>query len=260
MRPIVDDRRYGSHQFGSRDGTEAVHEFDRQGGVSTGTTVVGLAGSDGVVLAADARASLGGRFVTNRSMRKVEPIGETTAVAFSGGVSGAQSLVDGLRAERRLYELDHDRPASTRALANSAAGRIRTGRLGPLWILVGGFDDGPELYEVGAGGGLMESPYAAAGSGMQLAYGTLERSFEPGQFVESLWPIAADAVAAAAERDTASGDGTTIATITADGTTLEAFDGLGTEALAGVEETDGNRGTAGEQSPVDPDALDEGGV
>lgn len=260
MQSIVDDRRFDSRQGGSRVGTDEYRDVDRPAGVSTGTTVVGLAGSDGVVLAADSRASLGGRFVTNRSMRKVESIGETTAVAFSGGVSGAQSLVDGLRAERRLYELDHDRPAATRALANAAADRIRTGGLGPLWILVGGFDDGPVLSEVGAGGGLMESPYAAAGSGMQLAYGALERSFESGQPVDVLRPIAANAVAAAAERDTASGDGTAIATITADGTTLEAFDGLGAAALARMEVTDGNRETAGEQSTVDSDAADEEGV
>ncbi|WP_254863686.1 hypothetical protein [Halovivax gelatinilyticus] len=81
--------------------------------LTTGTTVVGLAGSDGVVIGADARASLGGRFVTNQSMQKVEPIGNRAAVAFAGGVSDAQSLVDQLRAERRLYELEHDRPSTT---------------------------------------------------------------------------------------------------------------------------------------------------
>ena len=248
--PATDHRRGERYEDGRRD-------VEPPRGVSTGTTVVGLAGADGVVLAADARASLGGRFVTNRSMRKVEPIGETTAVAFSGGVSDAQSLVDGLRTERRLYELEHDRPASTEALARAAAGRIRAGHIRSLWLLFGGYDDGPVLAEVGVGGGVMPSEYAATGSGMQLAYGALERSFEPDLPVTDLRPIAANAVAAAAERDTASGDGTTIATIFAGGIDLEQFDGLGADALAGNGRSDADLEPFGEKPDDDPDDAEE---
>ena len=212
------------------DGTS--ESTDRVRGVSTGTTTVGLAGANGVVLAADARASLGGRFVTNRSMRKVEPVGDRAAVAFAGGVGGAQAFVRTLRAERQLYELRQDRPPSTQTLASVAADRSRAGQFPSVWLLLGGLDDEPAVYEIDPAGGVMATTYAAGGSGMQLAYGALERSYEPGQEVDVLRSTAADALEAASERDAASGDGMCLTTITADGLTVDTYDALGSGAVA----------------------------
>ena len=203
-------------------------------GLTTGTTTVGLAGADGVVLAADARASLAGRFVTNRSMRKVESVGDGAAVAFSGGVGDAQGFVRTLRAQRRLYELRHDRPPAAGTLASVAAERTRSGRFPSLWLLLGGLDDDPAVYEIDPAGGVMATEYAAGGSGMQLAYGALERSYEPGLDLDALRSVAAEALAGAAERDAASGDGMTLATITEDGTAIETCDELGARALEAV--------------------------
>lgn len=50
-----------------------------EAGQTTGTTTVGLTAVDGVVLATDRRASLGGRFVTNKRARKVEQVHPTAA-------------------------------------------------------------------------------------------------------------------------------------------------------------------------------------
>ncbi|MFC3958134.1 proteasome subunit alpha [Halovivax cerinus] len=207
---------------------ESADEF------STGTTIVALAGDDGVVLGADARVSLGGRFVTNRSARKVEPIGERAAVAFSGGVSDAQSVVGQLRTERRLYELDHGRPMPTDALATVAGRLIRDGQFRSIGLLLGGVDESA-VYWIDGGGGVMRDTYAASGSGMQLAYGALEGAYEPDRPVADLRPLAADALAAAAERDVASGDGMTITTITDEGLSERRTNTLGREALAGAE-------------------------
>lgn len=210
---------------GSRTDDGAANEL------STGTTVLALTGADGVVLGSDARVSLGGRFVTNKSTRKVEPIGDRAAVAFSGGVSDAQSLVSQLRAERRLYELDHDRPMGTRTLAERAAGLIRTGQFRSIGLLLGGVTDEPAVYEIDGAGGVLRNEFAASGSGMQLAYGSLEDGYESGRPVADLRPLAASALAAAAERDVASGDGMTITSITDDGVAEIRTDGLGVSAL-----------------------------
>ncbi|WP_247729344.1 proteasome subunit alpha [Halovivax limisalsi] len=210
---------------GQTEGRDPPKEF------STGTTIVGLAGADGVVLGADARASLGGRFVTNQSVRKVEPIGEHAAIAFSGGVSDAQSFVAQLRAEQRIYELDHDRPMSTGVLAERAAGLLRSGQFRGLGIVLGGVDPEPAIYEVDGAGGVLRDDVAAGGSGMQLAYGALEAAFESSSTVESLRLLAARALESAAERDVASGDGMTITAITADGLAERRIDGLGEVAL-----------------------------
>src|SRR6056297_2691388 len=59
--------------------------------LKTGTTTVGLTTADGVVLATDMRASLGGRFVSNRDVQKVEQVHPRAALTMAGSVGGAQS-------------------------------------------------------------------------------------------------------------------------------------------------------------------------
>nr|WP_081661369.1 proteasome subunit alpha [Halopiger djelfimassiliensis] len=221
---------------------------ERSTGITTGTTTVGLVGRDGVALAADRRASLGGRFVTNRSARKIEPVADRIAVAFSGSVGDAQSFVRQLRADLRAYELRHDGPVSVRTAATVAGALVRRGPFQALDLVLGGVDDTPAVYQVGGGGGVMETRYAASGSGMQLAYGTLEDTYEPDLSVTALRSVAATAVRNATERDTASGDGMTVGTITGDGLEIEAFDGIAT-ALEATSDTDGKtdpRSVAGE--------------
>jgi len=50
----------------------------------TGTTTIGITTTDGVVVATDQRASLGGRFVSNKNVQKVEQI-HLTAAPDAGG-------------------------------------------------------------------------------------------------------------------------------------------------------------------------------
>jgi proteasome beta subunit len=59
--------------------------------------------------------------------------------------------------------------------------------------------------------------YAASGSGSTTAYGVPERGYEPDATVDDAVALAEDAIAAASERDTASGNGSLVATITSDG-------------------------------------------
>lgn len=203
-----------------------MHQTDSSGIVETGTTTVGLAGTDGVVLAADTRASLGGRFVTNRTARKVAPVDDRTALTFAGSVGDAQSFVRQLRAELALYDVDHDGTVSVETAATVAGDLVRNGSSQRLELVLGGVTPDPAVYQIDRGGGVMEAPYAASGSGMQLAYGRLEDGYEPDQPAAELRPVAATAIRNATERDTASGDGLTIATITERGIELEQFEGV----------------------------------
>ncbi|WP_440764319.1 proteasome subunit alpha [Natronorubrum sp. DTA7] len=230
------------------DGGTDPHTLPNE--IKTGTTTVGAVGADGVVLAADTRASLGGRFVTNRSARKIEPVADRTAVAFSGSVSDAQSFVRHLRAELREYELRHGDAASVETAATVAGDLVRRGPYRILDLVLAGVDDGPAVYQIGGGGGVMETAYAASGSGMQLAYGSLEGSYEPDLPLADLRRVVATAVESATERDTASGDGMTIATSTADSLDLEQF---GSVADGVASTADG----AGAARSNDPNAIDE---
>ncbi len=170
--------------------------------------------------------------MTNRTARKIAPVDDRTAVAFAGSVSDAQSFVRGLRAELRLYALRHDGSASIETAATVAGDLVRRGTYRILDLVLGGVDDEPAVYQIGPGGGVMRTEYAASGSGMQLAYGALEGAYESDLPLADLRETAARAVYSATERDTASGDGMTIATITGDDLEIEVFDAPGDAVAA----------------------------
>jgi proteasome beta subunit len=188
----------------------------------TGTTTVGIRTSEGVVLGTDRRASLGGRFVANKDVVKVEQVHPTAAVTIAGSVGGAQAYVRQLRAEASLYETRRGESMQMEGLS-TLAGNLLRGL--PVGIILGGVDgEGGHLYQVdGAGGVLVEDDYTATGSGMQIATGTLEDRYAPDGDIEDAQAAAADAIAAASERDTASGNGFVLATVTEDGVEIQKF-------------------------------------
>lgn len=185
----------------------------------TGTTTVGIVAENAVVLATDRRASLGGRFVANKDVKKVEEVHPTGAVTISGSVGALQGFVRSLRAEASLYETRRGEPMGADVLAQQAADMLRGL---PAQILLGAVDEtGPHLYELDGGGGKMGDSYAASGSGMQIAYGTLEDGIDEDLSVDEAQELATRAVRAASERDTASGNGVVIATVTSEGVEIE---------------------------------------
>jgi proteasome beta subunit len=190
----------------------------------TGTTVVGLTTADGVVLAADRRASVGGRVVTNKRTQKVEQLHSTAAAALSGAVGHLQQFTRVLRTEARLYENRRDEELTTTALSTVAANVLRSNPLRVTPLLGGVDDSGAHVFSLDGGGGVLSDTYAAAGSGMQLALGVLEQQYDRGMAAAEGRSVAAEAVGSASERDTASGDGVTVATITTEGVEFEEFD------------------------------------
>ncbi|EFW93334.1 proteasome endopeptidase complex, beta subunit [Haladaptatus paucihalophilus DX253] len=193
--------------------------------VKTGTTTVALTTDDEVLLAADRRASLGGRFVTNKAVQKVQGVHPTAALTMAGGVGDLQSYIRTLRAEASLYETRRGEPIDMAALSTLAGTLLREGPYRGAQPTLGGVDrTGPHVYDLDTAGGVMEADYHASGSGMQLAYGVLEREFEPNLPTDVARRVAANAIESAIERDTASGNGLTVATVSADGVEIRGYD------------------------------------
>ncbi|MFB6087181.1 MAG: proteasome subunit beta [Haloarculaceae archaeon] len=185
----------------------------------TGTTIVGLAAADGVVMAADQRMSLGGRFTANKNVRKLSQVHPRGVLAISGSVGPAQEVVRSLRAEASIYESRRGESMSMTALSQTAGHLLRGLPVSPL---LGGVDEeGGHVFELDGSGSVLADRYAAGGSGMQVAYGVLEGRYDPEASLEDARAAATDAVAAASERDTASGDGVHLATITDDGVDIQ---------------------------------------
>jgi proteasome beta subunit len=190
----------------------------------TGTTTVGLVTTEGVVLAADRRASLGGRFVSNKNAMKIEQVHPTAAMTMSGSVGGAQAFIRQLRSSANLYEARRGETMSMDALAQTAGNLIRGTASMPV---LGGVDeDGPRVFEVDGAGGVLEDTYSASGSGTSLATGALERLYHDDLTLSEGVSVAAEAVDSAIERDTASGNGITVGRISAEDVTIESYDNI----------------------------------
>lgn len=190
----------------------------------TGTTTVGIAVEDGVAVATDRRASLGGRFVSSKDVVKVEQVHPTGVVTMVGSVGGAQSFNDQLEAEASLYRARRGEDMSVSALANLASNFARRGpfyRINP--IVAGVDDDGSHVFTIDPAGGMMEEDYTVNGSGMQVAYGTLESQYEEDLDLDEALAVAAEAVQSAAERDAASGNGLALATVDTEGVEVETY-------------------------------------
>ncbi|SIR87039.1 archaeal proteasome endopeptidase complex subunit beta [Natronorubrum thiooxidans] len=184
----------------------------------TGTTTIGISTADGVVIATDMRASLGGRFVSNKNVQKVEQIHPTAALTLVGSVGGAQSFISSLRAEVNLYEARRGEDMNIDALATLAGNFARGGPFFAINPILGGVDDeGSHVYSIDPAGGVMEDDYTVTGSGMQLAYGHLEQAYEDDMSNEEAKTVAARGIKSAVERDTGSGNGVFLCEITEDG-------------------------------------------
>jgi len=190
--------------------------------LKTGTTTVGLTTADGVVIATDMRASLGGRFVANRNVQKVEQVHPRAALTMVGSVGGAQSFIRTLRAEANLYEARRDEDIGISALGTLAGNLARGGPFFRIQPILGGVDEeGHHVMPIYPDGGVSPDDYVVTGSGMQLAYGVLEQEYAEDLTNEEATRIAARAVESAASRDTGSGDGIYLAEITDEGVDIQ---------------------------------------
>jgi proteasome beta subunit len=158
---------------------------------------------------------------------KVEQIHPTAALTLVGSVGGAQSFIRTLRSEANLYESRRDEPMSIHALATLAGNFARGGPFIAINPILGGVDgEGSHVYSIDPAGGVMEDDYTVTGSGLQLAYGVLEGQHDPEMSTEEARTLAAQAINAPTERDTGSGNGLALATVTDDGVEIETFDSV----------------------------------
>jgi proteasome beta subunit len=82
-------------------------------------------------------------------------------------------------------------------------------------LILGGWDsEGGHIYSLDAAGGAIPDKYSSGGSGSPYVYGVLEDLYKDDLTIDEGIDIAARAVTAAMQRDSASGNGIDIAVIT----------------------------------------------
>jgi proteasome beta subunit len=189
-------------------------------GFKTGTTTIGLTTEEGVILAADRRASMG-RLASSKYAKKIYELDERIGLTIAGSVGDAQKIVRMMRSQLKLHKLE-TKELTVKGAGTLLANILHNHKMMPFFnqFVLGGLDDENNgvLYDLDPAGGLMKhEKFTATGSGSQMAYGVLEDSFEEDLDHETGKKLATRAVEAAMERDTASGNGIMVAEITEDG-------------------------------------------
>jgi proteasome beta subunit len=184
--------------------------------LKTGTTTVGITCKDGVVMGADMRATMG-HLIAHKQTEKLFKIDNHLAMTIAGSVGDAQTLVRWLTAEVELYQVKRGAPMSVRAASTLMANILNQRKFTPFYVqlLVGGVDlEGGAIYSLDAAGGSIPDKFVTTGSGSVFVYGVLEDHFKDNMTVEEGLDLAVRGIAAAMKRDSASGDGMNVASIT----------------------------------------------
>ncbi len=195
--------------------------------LKTGTTTVGIKCKDGIVLAADTRATAGNMIVDKRA-KKVHKIIHNVALTIAGTVSDVQLIMKLLKAELTLKNIKTYRKNTVKEAANLLANmtyqNIRKMSMIPgiAHFVLGGFDDNDKrhyhLYDIFPDGSLSEvNDFISSGSGSVFAYGVLESQYNPKMTIDEGVELVKKAVNTALQRDSASGNGIDIVTITKEG-------------------------------------------
>ncbi len=195
--------------------------------LKTGTTILGIVCKDGVVIAADRKMTVGGSIVMGKNARKVFPVNDYLIIAGTGIAADIDRVPKILAAELKLKELrSKSRPTvkeSASLLANMNYSGIRQPSMIPQqagFLLAGLNEDGSaELYTVEPAGSafLVEDYDANFGSGMPYVLGYLERQYKQGVSVKEGIELAKEAIKSSSQRDTASGHGIDLYTLTKEG-------------------------------------------
>ena len=190
--------------------------------LKTGTTTVGLVCKDGIVIAADMRATAGTMIVDKRA-EKVHVLSDDFAATIAGSVSEAQLLIKLIRAELKLKEVRTGKRPTAKEAANLLGGLLYSSLRRPSmfpsvahFILAGKDTYGTHLYDLFPDGSVTKvRDFISSGSGSVFAYGVLETHYKEDLTTAQGIEIAKKAVNTALQRDSASGNGINIIVVTA---------------------------------------------
>lgn len=195
--------------------------------LKTGTSLVGIVCKDGIVMAGDKKSTLGGSVVWHKDRDKAVQITDYLVVSGTGMASDIELFKKLIKAELKLKELrDKQRPTVKEAanlIGMIAYKNIRQMSTIPFMagMMIGGVneDGSVELYSNEPAG--MASKIndfdANLSSGMPYILGLLEKNYKKDLTIKEGVELAIDCIKSASERDTASGFGVDVFTITKEG-------------------------------------------
>lgn len=178
--------------------------------IKKGTTTCAITCTDGVVLAADTRASAG-FFIADRNVMKIQKVDDHLGMTIAGGVADAQNLVDTMRYNANIYRLSKKELIPVSSAARLCSNILFNQRYFPFYvqIIMAGFDHREKegkIYNIDLFGSMTTEKFISTGSGSPVAYGYLESEFKDGISVNEAYKIAIQSIAAAIRRNAGTGD------------------------------------------------------
>jgi proteasome beta subunit len=187
--------------------------------IKKGTTTCALTCRDGVVLAADTRASAG-FFIADRHVMKIQKVDNHLAMTIAGGVADAQNLVDIMRYNSNLYRIQNKELMPIKSAARLCSNVLFNQRFFPYYvqIIMGGYteEEGSQIYNIDLFGSMTTEKFISTGSGSPVAYGYLESEYKDDMSVNDAYKIAMHSIAAAIRRNAGTGDNINVVIIDKD--------------------------------------------
>lgn len=198
---------------------DKMQEIEKMKEHLKGTTTVAVKTKEGVVFAADKRATMGS-LIAHKKVEKIIELEEHIAMTTAGAVGDAQAIARWAKAEASLYRMRKGEEISVEAMATLIGNILHAMRYYPLFVqlIVGGYDSkGGRIFSIDIMGSVIEDRIIASGSGSPVAYGVLEAEYREDMNIEEAEALAVKALKSALERDAMSGNGVDVVIITRDG-------------------------------------------
>lgn len=202
----------------ARNASLAKSGMKMPGFMKTGTTIVGLIFKDGVVLAADTRAT-GGSIVADKNCEKIHRIADNIWCCGAGTSADTENTTGLIESQLELQRLQTGRqPRVLGALTRLKQRLFRYQGYVSAALVLGGVDcTGSYLYTVYPHGSTDQLPYATMGSGSLAAMSIFESNYKDDMEEKEAIDLADQAIQAGIFNDLGSGSNVDICVITKDG-------------------------------------------
>ncbi|CAL1583609.1 unnamed protein product [Knipowitschia caucasica] len=189
-------------------------------GVSTGTTILAATFDGGVVIGSDSRASVGGEYVSSKTINKVIQVHDQIFCCMAGSLADAQAVLKAAKFHLSFHSVQMQSPPQVIAAASvlkelcyNNKDELQAG------FITAGWDrrKGPQVYVVSLGGMMVRQSVTIAGSGSTYIYGYVDAKYRPNMTREECLQFATNALALAMGRDNVSGGVAHLVVITKSG-------------------------------------------
>lgn len=189
-----------------------------------GATAVGIIFDEGVLLASEKRVAYG-NFVVNKNTKKTFLITDYVGAACAGMIADMEVLARQVSALAKIRKLETRREVAPNSVAKLMSVIMFERRYFPLLtqVIVGGVGKETKIYTLDPLGSLLPDVYAAVGTGAELALGVLDASFQEKMTEEKAKELAIRSIKSSIQRDSSSGDGIDVLSITKKGKTEDSI-------------------------------------